>query len=238
MRRKLKYTGFAIGFIVLFLIVTVKFVENDSWNSWNLPLSGKIIILDAGHGGPDGGANVQSVLEKEIALKVTLKIRDFLQEQGALVIMTREDDGDLADENTKGIRNRKREDLQNRVKMINNSEADLFLSIHLNAIPSGRWKGAQTFYTRRYEENEQVAKFIQAEIRRNLENTDREARPIENVYLMRNAQKPGALVEIGFLSNPEDRGNLLKETYQEKIAASVYKGILRYLTEQKMPDSD
>lgn len=238
MRRKLKYTGFAIGFIVLFLIVTVKFVEDDSWNSWNLPLSGKIIILDAGHGGPDGGANVQSVLEKEIALKVTVKIRDFLQEQGALVIMTREDDGDLADENTKGIRNRKREDLQNRVKMINNSEADLFLSIHLNAIPSGRWKGAQTFYTRRYEENEQVAKFIQAEIKRNLENTDREARPIENVYLMRNAQKPGALVEIGFLSNPEDRGNLLNDKYQEKIAASVYKGILRYLTEKKMPDSD
>ncbi|RFU61446.1 N-acetylmuramoyl-L-alanine amidase CwlD [Peribacillus glennii] len=236
MRRKLKYTGFAIGFIVLFLIVTVKFVDDDSWKSWNLPLSGKIIILDAGHGGPDGGAIVQSVLEKEIALKVTVKIRDFLQEQGALVIMTREDDGDLADENTKGIRNRKREDLRNRVKMINESEADLFLSIHLNAIPSGRWKGAQTFYTRRYEENEQVAKFIQAEIRRNLENTNREARPIQNVYLMRNAQKPGALVEIGFLSNPEDRANLLKESYQEKIAASVYKGVLRYLTEKKMPE--
>ncbi|PLT35298.1 N-acetylmuramoyl-L-alanine amidase CwlD [Bacillus sp. V5-8f] len=236
MRRKLKYTGFAIGFIVLFLIVTVKFVDDDSWKPWNLPLSGKIIILDAGHGGPDGGANVESVLEKEIALKVTKKIRDFLQEQGALVIMTREDDGDLADESTKGVRNRKREDLRNRVKMINESEADLFLSIHLNAIPSNRWKGAQTFYTRRYEENQQVAKFIQAEIKRNLENTNREAKQIDNVYLMRNAQKPGALVEIGFLSNSEDRSNLIKESYQEKIAASVYKGVLRYLTEKKIPD--
>ncbi|MDQ0220609.1 N-acetylmuramoyl-L-alanine amidase CwlD [Peribacillus cavernae] len=238
MRRKLKYTGFAIGFIVLFLIVTVKFVDDDSWNSWNLPLSGKIIILDAGHGGPDGGANVQSVLEKEIALKVTFKIRDFFQEQGALVIMTRENDSDLADENTKGIRNRKHEDLQNRVKMINNSEADLFLSVHLNAFPSGRWKGAQTFYTSRYEENEQVAKFIQAEIKRNLENTDREAKSIENVYLMRNAKKPGALVELGFLSNQEDRLNLLKDSYQEKIAASVYKGALRYFTEEELPDNE
>jgi N-acetylmuramoyl-L-alanine amidase len=236
MRRKLKYTGFAIGFVVLFLIVTMKFIENDSWKSWNLPLSGKIIILDAGHGGPDGGANVQSVLEKEIALKVTFKIRDFLQEHGALVIMTREDDSDLANESTKGIRNRKREDLQNRVKMINDSEADLFLSVHLNAFPSPRWKGAQTFYTKRYEENEQVAKFIQAEIKRNLENTNREAKPIENIYLMRNAQKPGALVEIGFLSNSEDRANLLKESYQEKISASVYKGVLRYFTEEKMSD--
>lgn len=237
MGKKLKYTGFAVGFIILFLIVTVKFVEDDSWNSWNLPLSGKIIILDAGHGGPDGGANVQSALEKEIALKVTFKMRDFLQEQGALVIMTREDDSDLADESTKGIRNRKRQDLQNRVKMINDSEADLFLSVHLNAFPSSRWKGAQTFYTKRYEENEQVAKFIQAEIKRNLENTNREAKLIDNVYLMRNAKKPGALVEIGFLSNSEDRANLLTEPYQEKISAAVYKGVLRYFTEEKVSDN-
>lgn len=235
MTKKLKYLGFTLGIVALFLIVTVKFVEDDSWNAWNLPLSGKIIVLDAGHGGIDGGANVDGVMEKDIALSVSLKLRDYLQEQGALVLLTRETDSDAAYENTKGIRNRKQEDLRNRVKFINHSAADLFLSIHLNAFPSSSSKGAQTFYTVRYEENEQVAKFIQAEIVRNLENTKREARLINRVYLMDQAKKPGALVEIGFLSNPDERIRLTKDSYQEKIAASIYKGVLRYFTEEKMP---
>ena len=119
MTKKLKYFGFAVGVVVLFFIVTLKFVEDDSWNAWNLPLSGKIVVLDAGHGGIDGGANINGVMEKDIALNVTLKLRDYLQEQGALVILTREDDSDVANENTKGIRNRKQEDLRNRVELIN-----------------------------------------------------------------------------------------------------------------------
>lgn len=234
MTKKLKYFSFALGVVALFLIVTVKFVEDDSWNAWNLPLSGKIVVLDAGHGGMDGGANVNGVMEKDIALNVTLKLRDYLQEQGALVILTREDDSDAANENTKGIRNRKQQDLRNRVELINSSEADLFLTIHLNAFPSSSSKGAQTFYTTRFEENEQVAKFIQAEIIRNLGNTTREPRLISRVYLMDHAQKPGALVEIGFLSNPDERTRLVSNSYQEKMAASIYRGVLRYLTEEKM----
>ena len=238
MRRKLKYTGFSIGLIMLFLIITLKFIEDDSWNAWNLPLTGKIIVLDAGHGGMDGGANFESIQEKEISLAVTKKIQDFLQEQGALVLLTREDDSDLASDGTKGIRNRKREDLQNRVKVINESEADLFLSIHLNAFPSRSSSGAQTFYTNRYLENKQAAEFIQQEIIRNLENTSRQPRVIQNIYLMTNATKPGALVEIGFISNAAERQNLIQESYQEKIAAAVYKGILRYFTEDPIEEED
>lgn len=236
MTRKLKYGGFALGIVILFLIVTVKFVEDDSWNAWNLPLSGKVVVLDAGHGGIDGGANIGNVMEKDIALSVTLKLRDYLQEQGALVILTRDDDSDLAAKDTKGIYLRKSEDLRKRVELINESEADLFLSIHLNAFPSKSSKGAQTFYTKRYEENEQLAKFIQAEIIRNLENTSRYAKTINRVYLMDYAKKPGALVEIGFLSNAEERERLVKEEYQEQIAASIYKGVLRYLTEEKITE--
>ncbi|PLS15577.1 N-acetylmuramoyl-L-alanine amidase CwlD [Bacillus sp. M6-12] len=235
MRRKLKYTGFAIGIILLFLIMTMNLVENNSWKSWNLPLSGKIVILDAGHGAPDAGATVPNVLEKDIALSITQKLRTFLEEQGALVILTREDDNDLAAKETKGLSNRKREDLRKRVEIINNSDADLFLSIHLNSLSSHRWKGAQTFYSLRYEENKQVAKYIQSEIKRNLENTDRKAKVLDNIYILRNAKKPGALVEVGFLSNPEDRKNLMDDAYQESVAASIYTGILKYFTEEAAP---
>jgi N-acetylmuramoyl-L-alanine amidase len=233
MKRKLKISGFALGLIILFFILQYDFKEDDSWKSWNLPLSGKIIFIDPGHGGPDGGAGDKKTLEKDIALDVSLKLKDYLQEQGALVIMTRETDRDLADLSTKGYSRRKVEDLKNRLKMINESEADLFVSVHLNSIPSPRWSGAQTFFAPQKKENERAAKFIQDELRRNLENTDRKAKPIHHVYILKHAKKPGALVEIGFLSNPTEKQNLKQERYQDKVAASIYKGIIRYFTIEK-----
>lgn len=233
MIKKLKIGGFALGLIILFFILQYDFSDDDSWMSWSLPLSGQVILIDPGHGGPDGGAGNKETMEKDIALDVSLKLRDLLQQQGALVLMTRETDKDLADKNTKGLSRRKTEDLKERLKMINKSEVDYFVSIHLNSIPSPKWSGAQTFYAPQYKENARAAKFIQAELRRNLENTNRVAKPISHVYILKKAKKPGALVEIGFLSNPNERRNLKNGQYQEKVASSIYQGILRYFTSEK-----
>jgi N-acetylmuramoyl-L-alanine amidase len=232
-KRRLKIIGFSVGLLVLFLILQHDFSENNSWKSWNLPLSGKIILLDPGHGGPDGGAGTGKTLEKDIALDITLKVRDLLQQQGALVVMTRDTDKDLADDDTRGYSRRKVEDLKKRLKMINDSDNDFFVSIHLNAIPSSRWSGAQTFYAPQHKENAKAAKFIQEELRENLGNTNRKAKPINQVYILKNAKKPGVLVEVGFLSNPAEKENLKKQTYQEKIAESIYRGVLRYFTNEK-----
>ena len=232
-KRRIKIISFIAGLLVLFLILQHDFIEDDSWNTWNLPLSGKIILLDAGHGGPDGGAGTGKTLEKDIALDITLKVRDYLQQQGALVIMTRETDTDLADSDTKGYSRRKVEDLKKRLKMINKTDNDLFVSIHLNAIPSSRWSGAQTFYAPHHQENARAAKFIQEELRKNLENTNRKAKPLNQVYILKNAKKPGALVEVGFLSNPGEKAMLKKDSYQEKVAISIYKGIMRFFTNEK-----
>ncbi len=234
---RLKYTGLAIGIVSLFLIFAFQLLEEYSWKSWNLPLSGKVIILDPGHGGPDGGAVVDGVVEKDIALSIAHKIRDYLQEQGALVILTREEDEDLAGD-VEGYRARKRVDLKNRLELINKSQADLFLSIHLNAFPSSSSSGAQTFYTLRYKENKWVATLIQDELKDNLENTKRVAKSIDHVYVLKHAKKPGALVEVGFLSNSRERQELIQSSYQEKIAASVYKGIMRYFTEEPVEDEE
>jgi N-acetylmuramoyl-L-alanine amidase len=233
MRKKWKISIFTVGLIVLFFILQYDFSENDTWKLWNLPLSGKIILVDPGHGGPDGGAGDSDALEKDISLAVSKKLREYLQEQGALVIMTREKDIDLADDGTKGYSRRKVEDLKKRLEMINNQDIDFFVSVHLNSIPSPRWSGAQTFYAPQFEENERAAKFIQDELIVNLENTTRRAKPISNIYILDKAKKPGVLVEVGFLSNPTEKGNLKKDDYQEKIAASIYNGILRYYTNEK-----
>jgi N-acetylmuramoyl-L-alanine amidase len=233
MLKKLKIGLFAAGLAVLFLILQYDFTENDSWESWNLPLSGKIIYLDPGHGGVDPGAGEEEPFEKDIALNVSLKLRDYLQQQGALVIMTRETDVDLADKGLKGYSKRKVQDLKRRLDLINESEADFFATIHLNAIPSSKWKGAQTFYSTNYKENKRAAKLIQDELRRNLENTDRDAKAANSIYLLKHTNKPGVLVEIGFLSNPQEAANLKDEAYQEKIAASIYDGMLRYFTDEQ-----
>jgi N-acetylmuramoyl-L-alanine amidase len=232
---KVKLWSALISSIIVIVLFQYIFVHTTSTKSWNLPLSGRIIVLDPGHGGPDGGAVGGDVLEKEIALKVAAKLRDYLQQQGALVLMTREMDSDLADKDTRGYSRRKVEDLRRRVALINESEADLFISIHLNAIPSPRWRGAQTFYYGSLIENERIAKFIQAELRSNLENTNRVAKMIDTVYLLKYAKKPGALVEVGFLSNPQERELLASGHYQTKLAASIYKGILRYFSNEKNP---
>ncbi|MBL4954610.1 N-acetylmuramoyl-L-alanine amidase CwlD [Neobacillus sp. OS1-32] len=239
LNRRWKVISFSLGLILLFLILLYDFSENDSWKTWNLPLSGKIILLDPGHGGPDGGAGSGDTLEKDIALAITLKVRDYLQQQGALVIMTRETDKDLADPGIRGYSRRKVEDLKKRLEMINDSDNDFFASIHLNAIPSSRWSGAQTFYAPHHKENARAAKFIQEELRKNLENTTRKAKPISQVYILKYAERPGVLVEVGFLSNPVERENLKQESYQEKVADSIYRGILRYFTnEQELKETD
>lgn len=235
-KSRIKLIGIAACLILLFFIVQYDFAKNKSWrswSSWNLPLTGKIILLDPGHGGPDGGAGDKHTQEKDIALAVSLKIRDLLQEQGALVIMTRETDKDLANPGTRGYSRRKTEDLKKRLKIINQNDLDLYVSVHLNAIPSPRWSGAQTFYASQYKENERAAKFIQDELRKNLGNTTRNAKPLNQVYILKNANKPGVLVEIGFLSNPTEKAHLKKDSYQEKVAASIYNGITRYFTKEK-----
>lgn len=234
MNKWFKVMTFAAVFFISVFYIQYNFISTDS--SWSLPLSGKIIIVDPGHGGIDGGAvSKEGLLEKDVALNISLIIRDYLQQSGALVIMSREEDQDLAKPSTSGVRNRKVEDLKRRVQLVNETGGDLYISLHLNAIPSPQWSGAQTFYNRSIDENEKIAKFIQEEIRTNLENTNRFAKPIGNVYLLKYAEIPGALVEVGFLSNPTEAELLNTEAYQQKIAASIYQGILRYFTNEPAP---
>ncbi|WP_010652000.1 N-acetylmuramoyl-L-alanine amidase CwlD [Oceanobacillus massiliensis] len=234
MGRRMKVVYWIIGaFLLAFLIqYPINQREVNTNNSWSLPLSGKTIVIDPGHGGPDGGAvGSDETLEKDIALEVSKMVQSYLQQNGALVYLTREEDKDLAGEDTKGLARRKSEDIRNRLEFIHDKNPDFFLTLHLNALPSTQWRGAQTFYYPEFEENRHLAKMIQEEIIRNMENTNRSPLAINGIYLLKHAQVPGALVEIGFLSNQEERELLKQEDYQRKMAASIYEGILRYLTE-------
>lgn len=200
-----------------------------TWTYWSLPLSGKVIALDAGHGGADGGAvSREGTIEKDLNLAIVLYLRDYLQQAGALVILTREGDYDLARPDTRGYSRRKTEDLLERSARVQQRKADLAISIHMNSIPSPRWSGAQTFYHSDNPEGRRLATDIQWEMRTALENTERVPKTNDTVYLLKSLQIPTALVEVGFLSHPGEARLLADESYQKKVAAAIYRGILRY----------
>jgi N-acetylmuramoyl-L-alanine amidase len=225
-------------FVALFLVGSfglytgiVQWMTEPSSLSWTLPLNGQVIVLDAGHGGVDPGAvSDLGVLEKEITLQVAFKLRDYLSQAGAHVIMVREDDRDLADEDTKGYSRRKVQDLKERARIIRESDASIFISLHCNAIPSSKWSGAQTFFDTEHEESKLLAEKIQEALGETVE-TDRTVKKREDLYLLKHADKPGALVELGFLSNPEETALMQDSKYQKKLALSIYKGILSFYAE-------
>lgn len=233
-RWRLLWSGVVCAGLMAFIFMTIP--RELSQPASSMPLSGRVIVLDPGHGGPDGGAISKSgLVEKEVALKIAFYLRDYLQEAGALVVMTRDRDTDLADDDTRGLSRRKTQDLMRRIRIVKESGADALISIHLNAIPSSRWKGAQTFYHPEAEENKRLASFIQAELIRTLENTNRLPKISGDIFILKASPVPSAMVEVGFLSNPEEAARLGDEKYQKKLAAAIYYGILRYYTDDELP---
>ncbi|MCP1312324.1 N-acetylmuramoyl-L-alanine amidase CwlD [Paenibacillus tyrfis] len=236
MHSGIKIVMSALLVALMLFMFTYELPSTKTWTYWTMPLSGKIIALDAGHGGADGGARSKDGLEeKDVNLAIALHLRDYLQQSGALVVMTREDDRDLASPETKGYSKRKTEDLLKRAEFVTKQKSNLFVSIHLNSIPSPRWSGAQTFFYPNHADNSTLATLIQEEMKRNLKNTDRVAKQADKeIYLLKAMTIPSALVEVGFLSNPGEAQLLRDPAYQKKIATSIYQGILRYYSGEKV----
>lgn len=211
------------GLLLVFLLIffSINYIQ---YNASGEQYEEIVVVIDAGHGGRDGGAvSANGYLEKDIALSISNYLKLYLEDVGVNVIMTRTDDELLGSS--------KRDDLVNRTNIINSSNCDLFLSIHLNAIPDSRWRGSQVFYTFNNDENKLLAEIIQEQLKLNLNNTHRVAKPISNIYVMRESNPVGVLVETGFLSNYDEAELLNSEDYQMKIAFAIYSGVIEYLDE-------
>ncbi len=209
--------SFQMLFLLIVMICTFSFLKV---RGEEMPLVGKIIYLDAGHGGVDAGATYKDILEKDINLSIVKLLALKLESLGATVYLTRYGDYDLS--NT-GAYYRKQSDLYNRAKIINDSETDIYISIHLNSTTSSTWSGAQVFYDDIHEENEKIASIMKEAL-----NTKREVSEIENMYFNKRVEKPGILIEAGFLSNSHDRSLLMNEKYQEELTDKIVLGIVNY----------
>lgn len=190
----------------------------------SLPLLSKVIYLDPGHGGADSGAYYKNYKESDLNLEISKKVMKVLKEEGAVVYLTRYGDYDLSVSNAW---NRKRSDLSRRANIINKSKCDLYLSIHLNADDSGLLHGAEVYYDTINPENEKIASIFQDEFKKHL-NTNRDYKENSTKYLQRRVNRPGVLLEVGFLSNASERALLTNETYQNKLANVIKNSVSRY----------
>lgn len=194
------------------------------------PVSNHTVILDAGHGQPDGGAvSSNGVAEEEINLNIVLKLQKLLEQSGCTVILTRSDENGIYDLDEKSIRNKKISDIKNRVEISRTEEADCFISIHLNKIPQSEYSGWQTFYQSKNEESKDLAFDIQNNLNYSIQKeSKREILALSGKYIMDHVTIPTVTVECGFLSNPEEEKLLQEDDYQENLAWGIYTGIMDY----------
>lgn len=223
-------------FILIFLIIFTGPVMISYVFKYNDGLKGKIIVVDAGHGGVDSGANNSQILEKDVNLDIALKLRSKLENSRAKVIMTRTEDVELA-RSKRADRSRYIRDLNARIDIINNSCADMFISIHTNANrnnPSTR--GTIVYYCKTNYRSREIAYIFQEVFNESsfqYNGKAYESRHIPqsgNYYLLVNSKIPGVIVETGFITNSTDLMLLKKDEYREYIAGLLLRGILNYLT--------
>lgn len=222
---------------MVFVSVFTYFLGTESYNKTiqtvSLPVTNKVVVLDAGHGGEDEGAESQNgVTEADTNLKIVLKVQNLLEQAGCTVILTRSDKNAIYDLDSKTLRQKKVSDIKNRVKIGNSSSADIFVSIHLNKIPESQYYGWQTFYKEGNEKSQKLATNLQNSLNEAIKRENKRVPlKLDNVYIMKNVEIPTSIVECGFLSNPEEEKLLLQDDYQNKLAWGIYTGIINYFYE-------
>ena len=216
--------------IGIFMIQTANDNLNKTVLTMSVPVTNRTIIIDAGHGGEDGGAvSSNGVSEAQINLNIALKLQNLLEQSGATVVLTRSDENAIYDIDKKTLRQKKNSDLKNRVKIGNTSSADIFVSIHLNKIDQSQYYGWQTFYKNGNEQGKKLATCLQNNLNEAIQKENkRTPLKISDVYIIKNVEIPTTIVECGFLSNPEEEKQLQTDEYQNKLAWGIYNGIMDY----------
>ena len=193
-----------------------------------------VIYLDPGHGGEDGGTQSQAgLLEKDINLSITLKLKTLLETAGYRVKMTREEDCSIGDNTLPTVRERKVSDIHKRLELVEAEQNCILVSIHQNYFTQSRYSGAQIFYSSNHEDSALIAESIRTSIVSMLqpENTRENKEATDSIYLLWNTTAPAVLVECGFLSNEAEAALLGEEAYQEQMAFCIYDGLTRWLSE-------
>ena len=215
------------SFIVIMIASFSDIAHYTSGELSSAPLS---VVIDAGHGGEDGGAEVDGELEKDINLRISRKLAEILRLNGCRVTEVRDTDTAVYSDGADTLREKKVSDLENRVGLFNSDENNIAVSIHQNKFDDSRYSGAQIFYSENDPRSAVLAESIRTAIVSLLQpdNTRELKKAGEDIYIMKNAKVPALIVECGFLSNDAERAELLDESYQQKMAYAIAMGVLDY----------
>lgn len=219
------------AFIISFSIVAfqqIRLTSADNYSVENVP----VIIIDAGHGGEDGGAvGIDGTAEKDLNLSISLKLNEILSAMGYQTRMVRTTDTSIHNADADSVRERKVSDIHNRAAIMNEYENCIYVSIHQNKYSGSSIWGAQTFYSPNNEESKELAQLIQASIANNVQPDNKRVikQSGTNIYVLYNATKPAVMVECGFVSNANELEQLKDEEYQNKMAFAISNGIINYL---------
>ena len=180
-----------------------------------------VIVVDPGHGGEDPGkVGINDVLEKDLNLQIAKKVKKLLEEAGIKIVMTRTNDK---------VPDAKKEDLNQRVQLINETKPKLALCIHQNSYPDAKIKGAQVFYHTITPEAEDVASIVQEQLRTVDPTNTRQIKENDTYFMLKNTQVPTIIVECGFLTNPDEAAKLTQEEYQDQIAQAICEGVVKWM---------
>lgn len=240
MKKKLGFTVLFTASIILFAMQTMQALGVVSFHADFFKKKGTVIV-DAGHGGEDGGAvGVNGALEKDINLAIALELEKNLKLNNFDVIMIRNSDVSVGDQSLPSISERKRSDTKSRLRTVEEAGECILISIHQNHFSEGKYSGAQIFYSGNRPESAELAENIRRNIVESLqpENKRENKQADGNIYLLKNCQVPAVLVECGFLSNAAETEKLCTESYQKDMAAAIYNGLIDYLESEAESVSD
>lgn len=221
--------GLIFGFIGMLLFlggVGWKLLYPHEQKSWSWTVGNQTILIDAGHGGVDPGAVGKTSLEKDITLAVSKRLKALVLQAGGKPVMVREDDVDLG--TAQGLLKRKREDLAQRIQLANDRQADVYLSIHVNSSTKEKLTGPQVFYYEDSQEGKLLAQNIQTQLNL-IAGGKRIAKGNQELFILKKADRAAVMIELGFLSNPEEEQKLNDPDYQQMLAVAVYQGLANYL---------
>lgn len=195
----------------------------------------KRVVIDAGHGGSDPGKiGYNGAYEKDVNLAIAKKLQEKLEKEDVIVTMTREKDRVFSEEEIADGKEGKMEDMDKRVKIINEAVANACISIHQNSYKSRSVKGPQVFFYSYSQEGKELAKKIQAGLNEEIgEGKGREIEANKTYFLLKRTAPPMVIVECGFMSNPEESENLVDDKYQDKLATVIADAVLSYLDEKE-----
>lgn len=229
-----KRFAFQIGILLIVCLLAVVGLVRESIQTQNAAKLTPTIIIDAGHGGFDGGAVAgDGTVEKDINLEISLKLAGILRINGFEVIMTRTEDTGT-DSISGSVAARKKNDLNNRLLLMEKNPDAIYVSVHLNKFTTSAASGAQVFYTPNFKEAYDLSLLVQKSVvdRLQPENTREVKQGTSATYLLKNAKVPAIIVECGFLSNKSDLEKLKSEDYQSQMAFAIASGIMDFYTKE------